>query len=78
MDAVDDESRVTALARRAKTLKLPFYRLSAVTGDGLQELSEAMWRHLAASRSTLAAGENDVDSVAVPSAARRRGGVKRQ
>ena len=74
MDAVDDESRVTALAR----LKLPFYRISAVTGDGLQELSEAMWRHLAASRSTLPEGESDADPAPAPAAVRRRSGVKRQ
>jgi GTP-binding protein len=78
MDAVDDESRVTALARRAKTLRLPFYRISAVAGDGLQELTEAMWRHLAASRSTLPAGENDDDPPPTPAAVRRRSGVKRQ
>ena len=78
MDAVDDESRVTALARRAKTLKLPFYRISAVTGDGLPELTEAMWRHLAASRSTLPAGESDADPAPAPATVRRRSGVKRQ
>jgi GTP-binding protein len=78
IDAVDDEARMTALAKRAKALRLPFYRISAVTGDGLQQLTEAMWRHLAASRSTLPAGESDVDSVPVSSAERRRSGVKRQ
>jgi GTP-binding protein len=78
MDAVDDEARVTALAKRAKTLGLPFYRISAVTGDGLQPLTEAMWRHLGASRSTLAAGESDVDPAPAPAAERRRSSVKRQ
>jgi GTP-binding protein len=78
MDAVDDESRVTALARRAKTLKLPFYCISAVTGDGLPELTEAMWRHLAASRSTLPGGESDADPAPAAAAVRRRSGVKRQ
>jgi GTPase len=78
MDAVDDESRVTALARRAKTLRLPFSRISAVTGDGLQELTEAMWRHLAGSRSTLPEGESDADPAPAPAAVRRRSGVKRQ
>jgi GTPase len=78
MDAVDDESRVTALARRAKALRLPFYRISAVTGDGLQELTEAMWRHLAGSRSTLPEGESDADPAPAPSGVRRRSGVKRQ
>jgi GTP-binding protein len=54
IDAVDDESRVTAVAKRAAELKLPFYRVSAATGAGIQELLEAMWQRLAASRQTAA------------------------
>jgi 50S ribosomal subunit-associated GTPase HflX len=50
MDAVDDESRVTALAKKAAELHLPFYRVSAATGFGIHELLEAMWQRLAASR----------------------------
>src|ERR1700674_2926867 len=34
MDAVDDQSRVTALERRASALHLPFFRISGVTGAG--------------------------------------------
>jgi GTP-binding protein len=56
MDAADDAS-VKALARRAKALRLGFHRISAVTGEGLPELTEAMWRHLAATRSTLTASD---------------------
>jgi GTP-binding protein len=58
IDAVDDEDRVEALAKRAKALRLPFYRISAATGEGLRELQEAMWRHLAPGResSTLREG----------------------
>jgi GTP-binding protein len=54
IDAVDDESRVTAVAKRAAELKLPFLRVSAVTGAGIPELLEAMWQRLAASRQTAA------------------------
>jgi GTPase len=54
IDAVDDESRVIAVAKRAADLKLPFYRVSAATGTGIQELLEAMWQRLAASRQTAA------------------------
>ena len=54
IDAVDDESRVTAVAKRAADLKLPFYRVSAATGAGIPELLEAMWQRLAASRRTAA------------------------
>ena len=34
LDAVDDDTRVTAVQKRAKKLKLPFFKISAVTGDG--------------------------------------------
>jgi GTPase len=78
MDAVDDEERVTALARRAKTLKLPFFKVSAATGAGLPQLTEAMWRHLAAGGSTLPDSESDVDSAPAPASLRRRSSVKRQ
>src|SRR3954470_19880226 len=52
MDAVDpsDDSAVKALATRAKKLKLPFLRVSGVSGQGVPELLEAMWRGLAPSR----------------------------
>ena len=52
MDAVDpdDDSAVKALEKRAKKLKLPFLRVSGVSGQGVPELLEAMWRGLAASR----------------------------
>ncbi|HMJ84124.1 MAG TPA: hypothetical protein VK504_13185, partial [Vicinamibacterales bacterium] len=50
IDAVDDESRVTALAKKAADLHLPFYRVSAATGAGIHELLEAMWQRLAAPR----------------------------
>jgi GTP-binding protein len=50
MDAVGDPSRVERVARRAKELGLPFLRVSGVTGAGVTELLEAMWRHLAAQR----------------------------
>jgi GTP-binding protein len=75
IDAVHDNARVKALGRRAKALGLPFFRISAVTGAGLPHLSESMWRHLAASRSTLPVSESSVDSTA---SVRRRSSVKRQ
>src|SRR5262245_41220836 len=37
LDAVDDPERVEALARRARELNLPFYRLSGATGLGVTE-----------------------------------------
>jgi GTP-binding protein len=50
IDALDDEARVTALARRAAALRLPFFRISAVTGQGVSELLEAVWYHLSPER----------------------------
>jgi GTP-binding protein len=50
IDAMDDESRVKSLEKRAKKLKLPFYKISGVSGDGLPALLEAMWKYLAAQR----------------------------
>lgn len=50
IDAVGDEAEVAALERRAAELGLPFFRLSAVTGQGIPPLLEAMWARLAAAR----------------------------
>ena len=56
MDAIgpDSEPAVDALARRAKALKLPFFRISGATGAGVPDLLEAMWRQLAAARQSAA------------------------
>ena len=54
LDAVDDETRVTNLERRAAELGLPFFRISGATGLGIPELLEAMWRCLASSHQTAA------------------------
>jgi GTP-binding protein len=52
MDTVTDETEagVAALAARAASLGLPFFRVSAATGAGMPELLEAMWRHIAVER----------------------------
>jgi GTP-binding protein len=67
IDALDDEARAKALAARAKKLKLPFFRISAVTGAGVSELLESAWRVLAETRAmeleTVTAGfANETDS----------------
>ena len=54
IDAVSDDSRVDALARRAGELELPFFRISAVTGAGVAELLEAAWLRLAEARELVA------------------------
>ena len=50
IDAVDDETRIKALERHVKKRKLPFHRISGVTGEGLDALLEAAWRQIAAVR----------------------------
>jgi GTP-binding protein len=55
VDALDDEERAAALERRASELGLPFYRISAVSGAGLPDLLEEMWRQVAAARAAEAA-----------------------
>jgi GTPase len=52
MDAVDpsNDEAIVELERRASELGLPFLRVSGVSGQGVPELLEAMWRGLASSR----------------------------
>jgi GTPase len=66
IDAVDDEQRVVALKRRAAKLKLPFFRISGVTGSGVTELLEAAWREL---RRAGGAGETEPPRAGVEPAA---------
>jgi GTP-binding protein len=50
----DLDATVSALEKRAKSLKLPFYRISGASGAGVPDLLEAMWRTLAAARANAA------------------------
>jgi GTP-binding protein len=50
MDAVDDVSRVDAHETHASDRGLSLFRISAVSGTGLNDLLEAMWREIAAVR----------------------------
>jgi GTP-binding protein len=47
IDALADEAQVAALEAQARALDLPFFRISAVTGDGVPALLEAVWRYVA-------------------------------
>jgi GTP-binding protein len=55
MDAVDDPARVRALERAAKKLGLPFFRMSGVTGAGVDAVLEAAWPVVAEARALDAA-----------------------
>ena len=61
VDALDDPDRVTRLAARARERQLPFFRVSAVTGEGVPELLEAAWPHIAEAREAEAAAAALVD-----------------
>ena len=62
LDAVDDATRVKALEKRVKKAGLPFFRISGVTGDGVDELLEAAWKEITAVREADAAAAVVVDS----------------
>jgi GTP-binding protein len=55
LDALDEPERLERLEAHVRALELPFYRVSAVTGDGLPALLEAMWQAIAAGRAAVAA-----------------------
>ena len=50
IDALDDPARVTALEKRARKLKLKFFKISAVTREGVNALIEAAWPIIAKGR----------------------------
>ena len=54
MDAVDDPERVNALEGHVVRRGLPFFRISGVTGEGVDRLLEAAWREIATVREPVA------------------------
>jgi GTP-binding protein len=50
IDALDDPERARALERHVTALGLPFYRISGVSGEGVNALLEAVWQTVAAVR----------------------------
>ena len=50
IDALDEPERLAALERRVSKAKLPLFRISGVTGEGIPALLEAAWREIAAVR----------------------------
>jgi len=46
-DALDDPARLAKLKKHLKKKKVPLYPISAATGEGLDDLLEAMWREVA-------------------------------
>jgi len=54
MDTRPDPERYQPLRKECRKRRVPFHRISAVTGEGIGELTEAVWKELAPFRS-----END-------------------
>jgi GTPase len=50
IDALDDPSRLEALLRHVRGLGLTAFPISGVTGEGLNDLLEAMWGEIASAR----------------------------
>ncbi len=55
IDALDDPDRLARLRAHVEHLGVPFYAVSAATGEGIDALLEAIWRGVAASRDRAAA-----------------------
>ena len=77
IDALDDPERVEALEKHVKKARLPFYRISGVTGDGVDELLEAVWREISTVRASEreaidTAGGNEGVDLLTPRRATRR------
>ena len=60
IDALDDPARLDRLRRHVRKKKLPFVKISAVSGDGLDELLETVWRGIVATRDSAPAPESDM------------------
>ncbi len=52
IDALDDPSRLEQLEQHVKERGLPVYRISGVTGEGVDELLAAAWRQIAVAQAT--------------------------
>ena len=57
IDALDDASRMARLEAHVQSRDLPFFRISGVTGEGIDRLLEAAWREVAAVRPVPATAE---------------------
>src|SRR5215208_800840 len=50
IDALDEPERLARLQAHLKAREIPLFKVSAATGEGVDALLEAVWRHVAASR----------------------------
>ena len=66
VDVLDAPERLQALAAHADRIGLPFYGISAVTGEGVDALVEAMWRAVATARAEDRLRATEPEGHAVP------------
>ena len=79
MDAVDDPARVKVLERHVKKQKLPFLKVSAATGEGIDALLETAWERIASGHIAAVPVEADpTDESPDLLAAARRDSVRRK
>jgi GTP-binding protein len=50
VDALDEPDRLARLQTRVRSLRMEFFPISGVTGEGVSDLLEAMWREVRAAR----------------------------
>jgi len=62
IDALDEPARLEQLRRHVRRKKLPFVAISGVTGEGIDELLELLWRHIADARASDLDRETDEGS----------------
>jgi GTP-binding protein len=62
LDALDEPERLERLEAHVRNLGQPFFRVSAVTGEGLPPLLEAMWQAIDAGRSATPAEPPDTST----------------
>jgi 50S ribosomal subunit-associated GTPase HflX len=61
IDALDDPARLDSLRRHVRKKRLPFVTISAVSGDGLDELLETIWRGIVAAREAAGSSEPETE-----------------
>jgi GTP-binding protein len=61
IDALDDATRAERLEQHVRQRRLPFVRVSGVTGEGVGDLLESMWREIDAARKSGDADEAAID-----------------
>lgn len=69
IDALDDPSRLAALRHRSAALSLPVHAISAVTGEGVPALLEAIWQRLGSPRPAETGFTTDPSPAPAPAAA---------